>query len=217
MLQARSALTGWAFAESDGFAWADPLFGLLSLGLMFLAFRYQPGFGPLAVAYPAGIAQTPFPSHPIGLGVIEVTLVDITVGFGGPRATAVIAGPASGIAGRSYRLAAPPMTPREDSYSDPAGDEAQGSQDIVDLQRDIVGVGTGLPGGCGWSCAGGYRGLPGCSGVPFEGAAVMITGLGRAGGWFSVSVRLAAREWPGSVRRVIGHPASGRPGGGGNR
>ena len=42
-------------------------------------------------------------------------------------------------------------------------------------------------------------------------------GLGRVGGWFSVAVRLAAGEWPGSVRRVIGHPASGRPGGGGNR
>jgi uncharacterized membrane protein YbhN (UPF0104 family) len=31
------------------------------------------------------------PHHPGGLGVIEVTLVGITVGFGAPRATAVIA------------------------------------------------------------------------------------------------------------------------------
>jgi uncharacterized membrane protein HdeD (DUF308 family) len=41
---ARSALTGRAFAESYGFASGDLLFDLLSLDLMFLAFRYQPGF-----------------------------------------------------------------------------------------------------------------------------------------------------------------------------
>ena len=60
---ARTALTGRAFAVSFGFASGDLLFDLLSLDLVFLALRYQPGFGPLAV----------------------------TVGFGAPRATAVLA------------------------------------------------------------------------------------------------------------------------------
>jgi putative heme transporter len=81
----RSALTGRAFAESFGFASAD----LLSLDLMFLAFRYQPGFGPLAVAYAAANIASGIPITPGGLGVIEVTLVSVTVGFGAP--TAVLA------------------------------------------------------------------------------------------------------------------------------
>src|SRR5215467_12537180 len=88
---ARSALTGRAFAESYGFASADLLFDLLSLDLMFAAFRYQPGFGPLAVAYAAANIASAIPVTPGGLGVIEVTLVAITVGFGAPRATAVLA------------------------------------------------------------------------------------------------------------------------------
>ncbi len=88
---ARSALTGRAFAESYGFASANLLFDLLSLDLMFLAFRYQPGFGPLAVAYGAANIASAIPITPGGLGVMEVTLVAITVGFGAPRSTAVIA------------------------------------------------------------------------------------------------------------------------------
>ena len=91
VLLARSALTGRAFAESYGFASADLLLDLLSLDLMFLALRYQPGFGPLAVAYAAANIASVIPITPGGLGVIEVTLVAITVGFGAPRATAVLA------------------------------------------------------------------------------------------------------------------------------
>jgi uncharacterized protein (TIRG00374 family) len=88
---ARSALTGRAFLESYGFAVADLLFDLLSLDFMFLAFRYQPGFGPLAVAYAAANIASAIPITPGGLGVIEVTLVAVTVGFGAPRPTAVLA------------------------------------------------------------------------------------------------------------------------------
>jgi uncharacterized protein (TIRG00374 family) len=88
----RSALTGRAFGESFGFASADLLFDLFSLDLMFLAFRYQPGFGPLAVAYAAANIASTIPITPGGLGVIEeVTLVAVTVGFGAPRPTAVLA------------------------------------------------------------------------------------------------------------------------------
>jgi uncharacterized protein (TIRG00374 family) len=88
---ARTALTGRAFAVSFGFASGDLLFDLLSLDLVFLALRYQPGFGPLAVAYGAANIASAIPLTPGGLGVIEVTLVAITVGFGTPRATAVLA------------------------------------------------------------------------------------------------------------------------------
>ena len=83
----RSALTGRAF----GLAAADLSFDLLSLDLMFLAFRYQPGFGPLAVAYATANIASALPLTSGGLGVIEVTLVAITAGFGAPRATAVVA------------------------------------------------------------------------------------------------------------------------------
>ena len=88
---ARSALTGRAFGESFGFAAADLLFDLLSLDLMFAAVRYQPGFGPLAVAYAAANIASALPITPGGLGVVEVTLVAITAGFGAPRPTAVLA------------------------------------------------------------------------------------------------------------------------------
>jgi hypothetical protein len=73
------------------FAAGDLLFDLLSLDLVFLALRYQPGFGPLAVAYAAANIASAIPLTPGGLGVIEVTLVAVTVGFGTPRATAVLA------------------------------------------------------------------------------------------------------------------------------
>jgi uncharacterized membrane protein YbhN (UPF0104 family) len=61
---ARSALTGRAFAASFGFASADLLFDLLSLDLVFLALRYQPGFGPLAVAYAAANIASAIPLTP---------------------------------------------------------------------------------------------------------------------------------------------------------
>jgi uncharacterized protein (TIRG00374 family) len=88
---ARSALTGRALGISFGFASGDLLFDLLSLDLMFVAFGYQPGFGPLAVAYAAANIASAIPLTPGGLGVVEVTLVAISVGFGSPRATAVLA------------------------------------------------------------------------------------------------------------------------------
>jgi len=58
---------------------------------VFLALRYQPGFGPLTVAYAAANIASAIPLTPGGLGVIEVTLVAVTAGFGAPRATAVLA------------------------------------------------------------------------------------------------------------------------------
>ena len=58
---------------------------------MFLAFRYEPAFGPLAVAYATANIASAIPVTPGGLGVAEVTLAAIAVGFGAPRATAVLA------------------------------------------------------------------------------------------------------------------------------
>jgi len=78
--RARSALTGRAFLASFALAAGDLLFDLLSLDLMFLALGYQPGFGPLAVAYAAANIASAIPLTPGGLGVIEATLVAITVG-----------------------------------------------------------------------------------------------------------------------------------------
>jgi uncharacterized protein (TIRG00374 family) len=88
---ARTALTGRDFAVNFGFASGNLLFDLLSLDLVFLALRYQPGFGPLTVAYAAANIAAAIPLTPGGLGIIEVTLVAVTVGFGAPRATAVLA------------------------------------------------------------------------------------------------------------------------------
>jgi uncharacterized membrane protein YbhN (UPF0104 family) len=65
---ARSALSGRAFLASFGFASADLLFDLLWLDLMFLALRYQPGFGPLAVAYAAANIASAIPVTPGGAG-----------------------------------------------------------------------------------------------------------------------------------------------------
>jgi uncharacterized protein (TIRG00374 family) len=88
---ARTELTGRDFLTSFGLAAGDLIFDLLSLALMFLALGYWPGFGPLAVAYAAANIASAIPLTPGGLGVIEVTLVAVTVGFGAPRATAVLA------------------------------------------------------------------------------------------------------------------------------
>ena len=62
--------------------------------------------GPLAVAYAAANIASTIPVTPGGLGVIEVTLVAITVGFGAPRATAVLA--VLGYRIVNYRLPLPP-------------------------------------------------------------------------------------------------------------
>jgi len=63
---ARTELTGRTFLASSALASANLLFDLLSLDLMFLAFRYQPGFGPLAVAYGAANIASAIPITPVG-------------------------------------------------------------------------------------------------------------------------------------------------------
>src|SRR6266571_3929438 len=71
---ARSALTGRAFLASFGFAAGDLLFDLLSLDLVFLALRYQPGFGPLAVAYAAANIASAIPLIPGAIAYLRLRL-----------------------------------------------------------------------------------------------------------------------------------------------
>src|SRR5260370_23122478 len=87
--RARSALTGRAFFESFGFASADLLFDLLSLDLVFLAFRYQPGFAPLATAYAAANIPSAIPITPARPGVISVPLFTLSRCFAAPSAISV--------------------------------------------------------------------------------------------------------------------------------
>ena len=65
--------------------------GAQAISLACYALHYQPGFGTLAVAYAAANIASAIPVTPGGLGVVEVTLVAITVSSGAPRATAVLA------------------------------------------------------------------------------------------------------------------------------
>jgi len=88
---AEAALSPRSFFESFGFAVADLVADLASLGFFFLALGYRPGVGSLVVAYAAANVISAIPVTPGGLGVIEVTLVAVTVGFGAPRAIAVLA------------------------------------------------------------------------------------------------------------------------------
>jgi hypothetical protein len=62
----RSALAGRVFAESFAFAAADLLFALLSLDLMFLTVRQQPGLGPWRSPTPWRTSRTLSPSRPAG-------------------------------------------------------------------------------------------------------------------------------------------------------
>jgi len=65
--RARCAVRG-AFLASFASATGDLLFDLVSLDEMFLAFGYQPSFGPLAVAYAAPDIASAIPITPGGLG-----------------------------------------------------------------------------------------------------------------------------------------------------
>jgi hypothetical protein len=65
---ARTALIGRDFAVSLTFAAGNWLFDLRALGLVFLALRYQPGFGPLTVAHGAANIASAISLTPGGLG-----------------------------------------------------------------------------------------------------------------------------------------------------
>jgi hypothetical protein len=65
--------------------------GVLLVALTAGVFGLLPRLGGLALAYAVANIASAFPITPGGLGVVEVTLVAISVGFGAPRPTAVLA------------------------------------------------------------------------------------------------------------------------------
>jgi len=88
---ARSALTGRSVVLSLAFALANWLLDVSVLYLFFLAVGHHQHFGGLLVAYSVANMLAAIPLTPGGLGVIEATLIAISVGFGAPHQVAVIA------------------------------------------------------------------------------------------------------------------------------
>jgi len=89
--ETRRVLTGRRFVEALGLALANWLLDIFVLYLFFLAVGRHQHFGALLVAYAVGNLVSAIPITPSGLGVMEATLVAISVGFGAPRSTAVVA------------------------------------------------------------------------------------------------------------------------------
>jgi uncharacterized protein (TIRG00374 family) len=89
--ETRSVLTGRRFFEALGLALANWLLDVFVLYLFFLAVGHHQHFGALLVAYAVANLVSAIPITPSGLGVMEATLVAISVGFGAPRSTAVVA------------------------------------------------------------------------------------------------------------------------------
>ena len=89
--QTRNVLTGRRFVEALGLALANWLLDVSVLYLFFLAVGHHQHFGALVVAYAVANLVSAIPITPSGLGVMEATLVAISVGFGAPRSTAVVA------------------------------------------------------------------------------------------------------------------------------
>jgi uncharacterized protein (TIRG00374 family) len=89
--QARAALTGRAFAEAIGLAFGNWIADIEVLYLFFVAVGHHQHFGALLVAYVVANLVSAIPITPSGLGVMEATLVGISVGFGAPRSAAVVA------------------------------------------------------------------------------------------------------------------------------
>jgi uncharacterized protein (TIRG00374 family) len=89
--EAREVLGGRKFRISVGYALANWLLDAGVLYLFFLAVGHHQHFGALLVAYAVANVVSAIPITPSGLGVMEATLVAISVGFGAPRAAALVA------------------------------------------------------------------------------------------------------------------------------
>ena len=88
---ARAVLSGRRFVQALLLAAANWLLDVSVLYLFFLAVGHHQHFGALVVAYAVANLVSAIPITPSGLGVVEATLVAISVGFGAPRDTAVVA------------------------------------------------------------------------------------------------------------------------------
>ncbi|MFN2613497.1 MAG: YbhN family protein [Actinomycetota bacterium] len=89
--EARAVLSGRSFRHAFVFALANWLLDATVLYLFFLAVGHHQHFGALLVAYAVANLLSVIPVTPGGLGVMEATLVAISVGFGSPRSIAFIA------------------------------------------------------------------------------------------------------------------------------
>jgi uncharacterized protein (TIRG00374 family) len=87
---ARSVLSGRPFVESIALALGDLLTDSLALYCFFLAVGYRPNAGAVLVAYGAANILSAIPITPGGLGVVEVTLVAVSIAFGAPRHIAIL-------------------------------------------------------------------------------------------------------------------------------
>jgi len=89
--EARAVLGGRRFPVALAYALANWVLDVLVLYLFFLAVGHHQHFGALLVAYGVANLVSVIPITPSGLGVMEATLVAISVGFGAPRSAAVVA------------------------------------------------------------------------------------------------------------------------------
>ncbi|MHB8510584.1 MAG: lysylphosphatidylglycerol synthase transmembrane domain-containing protein [Actinomycetota bacterium] len=89
--EARTTLTGRSLMLVIVFALVNRLLDVFVLYLFFLAVGHHQHFGALVVAYSIANLAAVIPLTPGGLGVVEAALVAVSVGFGAPRATALVA------------------------------------------------------------------------------------------------------------------------------
>jgi uncharacterized protein (TIRG00374 family) len=87
--RARSVLSGSGFPRAFAPALAELVADAGCLYLFFLATGYRPQPGAILAAYGAANIVSAVPITPAGLGVIEATLVAVTVAFGAPAQVAV--------------------------------------------------------------------------------------------------------------------------------
>ena len=90
-LQARGVLSGSGLAECLALALANWALDLIVLYLFFLAVGHHQHLGAVIVAYSIANLLAVLPITPGGLGIVEATLVALSIPFGAPRQIAVIA------------------------------------------------------------------------------------------------------------------------------
>jgi uncharacterized protein (TIRG00374 family) len=89
--QARRVLARRVLVEAFALAALNWLADIFVLYLFFLAVGHHQHFGALMVAYSIANVIAAIPITPGGLGVIEASLVALSIPFGAPRAIAVVA------------------------------------------------------------------------------------------------------------------------------
>lgn len=89
--QARRVFTGWTFAVAAALGLANWLADAVVLYLFFLAIGHHQHFGAVIVAYSIANLLAVVPITPGGLGIVEATLVALSIPFGASRQVALVA------------------------------------------------------------------------------------------------------------------------------